>query len=516
MRLLASPGLWKVAGCKDAEIDKLTWIVPDRKLYRPVAPVVPEGVQAYIPRGSDPAGPRWRPGGVEVTRMICTVQLGGGAGWPWAGRGSLPACSRERTSGHRRPQERMPLSKRCTLPPPVRLLVRVMPRPLVQSLPPPLAPHALQDPAAVPLAPSLSQHHRCSAPSRVEASHVGAAEALPCTLAALKHLRWRARGRAQQLLGDDAGAEVEESYRFDLVSFSDRGGARRVWKEVKQLATGLKRGGKAPSEPPPGSGGGAGPLKVGGPDRAAPGGMVGGSSGSSKALTVNEFVARTKRVREQERSKGDGSARQELGCTKQELVAYARYLGMDPVVDGDLLWIAEQALEAPLPSEWTEHHDSADRVFYYNVQTHASSWTHPLEQLHRDTYKQIISFRSGDMPAEEQRTNLSKLQVECDAAEKKAHVELQAWTEHTDEQGQKFYYNRDKQTSVWTDPRPARCHCLYLQMKAVKVLGKHCGVSDDVKDLTPAPLGAGGGALGAGASLAGRPDALLGRRRRQR
>jgi len=169
---------------------------------------------------------------------------------------------------------------------------------------------------------------------------------------------------------------------------------------------------------------------------------------------------------------------------------------MDPVVDGDLLWIAEQALEAPLPSEWTEHHDSADRVFYYNVQTHASSWTHPLEQLHRDTYKQIISFRSGDMPSDEQKAKLSKLQAECDAAEKKAHVELQAWTEHTDEQGQKFYYNRDKQTSVWTDPRPARCHCLYLQMKAVKVLGKHCGVSDDIKDLGgPAPLGPGRGVL---------------------
>jgi len=270
-----------------------------------------------------------------------------------------------------------------------------------------------------------------------------------------------------------------------------------VWKEVKELATGWKRGGKAPSEPPPGSGGGAGPLKVGGPGQGAPSGMGGGSSGSSKALTVNEFVARTKRVREQERTKGEGGERQELGCTKQELVAYARYLGMDPVVDGDLVWIAEQALEAPLPSEWTEHHDSADRVFYYNVQTHASSWTHPLEQLHRDTYKQIIGFRSGDMPSDEQKVKLKKLQVECEDSEKKAHVELQAWTEHTDEQGQKFYYNRDKQTSVWTDPRPARCHCLYLQMKAVKVLGKHCGVSDDVKDLggTPAPLGAGGGAL---------------------
>lgn len=49
------------------------------------------------------------------------------------------------------------------------------------------------------------------------------------------------------------------------------------------------------------------------------------------------------------------------------------------------------------------------------------------------------------------------------------------WTEHTDEQGQKFFYNRDQQRSVWTDPRPARCHSLYLQMKALRVMSSHCG-----------------------------------------
>jgi len=190
----------------------------------------------------------------------------------------------------------------------------------------------------------------------------------------------------------------------------------------------------------------------------------GGAIGAKGALTVNEFVARTKRSRE----KG-------LEPTKPELIAYARYLGVDPITDGDLMWIADEALNAPLPSEWTEHHDSADRVFYYNVQTHASSWTHPLEQLHRDTYKGIVNFRSGDLSKDEQLVELEKLQRKCEDAEKDAHKELQMWTEHTDEQGQKFYYNRDQQRSVWTDPRPARCHALYLQMKALRVLSSHCG-----------------------------------------
>jgi hypothetical protein len=193
---------------------------------------------------------------------------------------------------------------------------------------------------------------------------------------------------------------------------------------------------------------------------------------TKSALTVNEFVARTKRCRE----KG-------LEPTKPELIAYARYLGIDPIVDGDLMWIADEALNAPLPSEWTEHHDSADRVFYYNVQTHASSWTHPLEQLHRDTYKSIVTFRSGDLSSQEKKTELEKLRRKCEESEREAHRELQAWSEHTDEQGQKFYYNREHQRSVWTDPRPARCHSLYLQMKALRVLSKQLG---------QAPVGNGG------------------------
>jgi len=197
------------------------------------------------------------------------------------------------------------------------------------------------------------------------------------------------------------------------------------------------------------------------------GGLPGGlptTAGSSKTpLTVNEFVARTKRAKD----KG-------LEPTKPELIAYARYLSIDPIVDADLMWIAVEALTAPLPSEWTEHHDSGDRIFYYNVQTHASSWTHPLEQVHRDTYNRICDFRNN-LSQQDMTVELERLQKECEKAERETHEELHVWTEHTDESGQKFYYNSDARSSVWTDPRPSRCHVLYLQMKALRVLSQHCG-----------------------------------------
>merc|ERR1711879_1004230 len=68
--------------------------------------------------------------------------------------------------------------------------------------------------------------------------------------------------------------------------------------------------------------------------------------------------------------------------------------------------------------------------------------------------------------------------------------ELQSWTEHTDDQGQKFFYNKEQKRSVWTDPRPARCHTLYLQMKAVRVLSKLCGQGDHLPgELSKSRLG---------------------------
>merc|ERR1712166_1203589 len=89
-----------------------------------------------------------------------------------------------------------------------------------------------------------------------------------------------------------------------------------------------------------------------------------------------------------------------------ELIAYARYLGIDPVADHDLLWIAVEALEAPLPSDWTEHFDSNDRVFYYNATMRVSSWTHPLEHIYRETYKTMVNFRNANMAAPERHDKL--------------------------------------------------------------------------------------------------------------
>ena len=42
-----------------------------------------------------------------------------------------------------------------------------------------------------------------------------------------------------------------------------------------------------------------------------------------------------------------------------EVIDFATYLGMDPVADRDLLWIAQRGLFATLPDGWAEHEEYA-------------------------------------------------------------------------------------------------------------------------------------------------------------
>merc|ERR1719223_2372577 len=181
-------------------------------------------------------------------------------------------------------------------------------------------------------------------------------------------------------------------------------------------------------------------------------------------LSVNDFISKSK-----------NQQRQGLKPSGPELIAYARYLGIDPVADHDLLWIAVEALEAPLPSDWTEHFDSNERVFYYNATMRVSSWTHPLEQKYRDTYKQIVNFRNSNMSAQERAEKLDACQMEVKQMEHDVHKEIAQWTEHTDEQGNRFYFNREERQSTWTDPRPAKCQVLYLRMKMLRLLQSGSG-----------------------------------------
>ena len=58
----------------------------------------------------------------------------------------------------------------------------------------------------------------------------------------------------------------------------------------------------------------------------------------------------------------------------EEIHKYAIHLGIDPMADKEFLWLAEEALCAPLPPHWTEHLDPDKGVYYFNANTGESAW----------------------------------------------------------------------------------------------------------------------------------------------
>eukprot|EP01051_Picozoa_sp_SAG22_P020274 SAG22_NODE_4035_length_1414_cov_1.105703_2_plen_178_part_00 len=60
--------------------------------------------------------------------------------------------------------------------------------------------------------------------------------------------------------------------------------------------------------------------------------------------------------------------------------------------DDEFLWIAEEALCAPLPAGWSEHSRPDDSaVYYYNMHTHESNWHHPMDEYYRTLLGRCVS-----------------------------------------------------------------------------------------------------------------------------
>lgn len=99
--------------------------------------------------------------------------------------------------------------------------------------------------------------------------------------------------------------------------------------------------------------------------------------------------------------------------TEDEVKEYAEFLGMDVDRDSELLWIAREALTAPLPADWipcvsTEHDNE---VFYFNVNTGESQWDHPCDEYYKSLYIAEAPKRIVMLEATPQSDG--KIQVSC-------------------------------------------------------------------------------------------------------
>ena len=85
---------------------------------------------------------------------------------------------------------------------------------------------------------------------------------------------------------------------------------------------------------------------------------------------------------------GDASSLPDLPL---ELIAMCEYLGIRVLSEPNMVWIAADALKAPLPVSWTAQKDSNGRTYFYNHLTNQTKLEHPLDphfRKLRDKYRQ--------------------------------------------------------------------------------------------------------------------------------
>jgi hypothetical protein len=76
--------------------------------------------------------------------------------------------------------------------------------------------------------------------------------------------------------------------------------------------------------------------------------------------------------------------------TESELIDYVEWLGGKMPEDRDLMWIARDALKAPIPPGWKlyQRKNGDGEPFYFTKKTGQSLWDHPLDQHFKDLFAQ--------------------------------------------------------------------------------------------------------------------------------
>jgi hypothetical protein len=93
-------------------------------------------------------------------------------------------------------------------------------------------------------------------------------------------------------------------------------------------------------------------------------------------------------------------------ATEEEVFEYARWLGMDPEVDHELMWIAHEGIDSKLPAEWKPCKSPAvsEEIYYFNFETGESTWDHPSDEYYKTLYrdeKRKLKERNSKSAAEE-------------------------------------------------------------------------------------------------------------------
>ncbi|XP_071068461.1 centrosomal protein of 164 kDa isoform X6 [Dasypus novemcinctus] len=70
--------------------------------------------------------------------------------------------------------------------------------------------------------------------------------------------------------------------------------------------------------------------------------------------------------------------------SEQEILEFAKEIGIDPIKEPELMWLAREGIVAPLPVEWKPCQDITGDIYYFNFANGQSMWDHPCDEHYRN------------------------------------------------------------------------------------------------------------------------------------
>ncbi|XP_069921250.1 centrosomal protein of 164 kDa isoform X11 [Oryctolagus cuniculus] len=70
--------------------------------------------------------------------------------------------------------------------------------------------------------------------------------------------------------------------------------------------------------------------------------------------------------------------------SEEEILEFAKEIGIDPTKEPELMWLAREGIVAPLPVEWKPCQDITGDIYYFNFANGQSTWDHPCDEHYRN------------------------------------------------------------------------------------------------------------------------------------
>lgn len=196
-------------------------------------------------------------------------------------------------------------------------------------------------------------------------------------------------------------------------------------------------------------------------------------------------------------SESDGQAIRDVGPMEEsDLREYGQSLGVNVDIEPELLWVVQEAFNAPLPASWTEHTDDEGRVYFFHEALSSSTWHHPMDAVYRELLGLIKQVRVEMVTASEADL-AAVVQDHLRQVHQRALKGLEGWSGPYNSEAGEYYYNDELKVSTWESPLAEWEHELSIRHAVL------------CRCLLPAhmALGADGSASGLGTTASG-PDLL--------